>query len=346
MKKYVKLSALLLVFVTVLSLALSGCAFRKGELARVVASYPHDSAPGLMVKTENHWVSFLNVYGSKKYTLSVSTSADKTEPVYTATDVSIWFLDACDDFAVWCERSETEYTYMLYTFADKQTKVLKKVSTENYQPQNVGIYDGCVYYLCLDYAAKRFSVFKYNVEEQFEHERIHGDLDEGKQPYSFAIEGENFIFINSSSITVSKLTDLDTVFLAFLPSSVSYVYSASYDSTNQRCAIYYADSDSEDIGIIGEGETEVTSIFTFGNNNYAYQDKIRCADGHVYWISQRNATGNVTDHYTFVDYDYINHKPTEQKRAFSFFLDGDSIYFLRFDKDGSYDGIELVCKNR
>lgn len=346
MENYVKLFALLLALVTVLSLTLSGCGMFKADPSSVIATYQANAAPSLMVKTEKHWVSFLNTYGSYEYTLSVSTSAEKTEQAYSVSGVSIWCLAADDNCAVWCERSDTEYTYKLYTFSDKQTTVLHKTSAEEYQPQNVGIYDGCVYYSIIDYTANKYSIFKYDVNEKFEYDFIHAELSADNQPYSFVIEGGNLIFINSKSIAVTKLENKDTIFVSFLPSSVMYVYSASYDSVNHKCAIYYADNDSEDIGIIGEGQTEVSSIFTFGKNRYAYQDKIRCEDGHIYWIAQSNATGNVTDHYTLVDYDYINHKPTEYERTFAFFLDGDSIYSLRFDKSGDYEGIELVKTER
>lgn len=96
-----------------------------------------------------------------------------------------------------------------------------------------------------------------------------------------------------------------------MPEAVKYVYCVSYDSKNDTCALYYADNDSEDIGILKEGQTKIASVFTFSQNHYAYQDKIDCHDGHIYWIAQANVSGNITDHYTFIDYNYLDHKPTE-----------------------------------
>ena len=64
-----------------------------------------------------------------------------------------------------------------------------------------------------------------------------------------------------------------------------------------------------------EGQTEIASVFTFSQNHYAYQDKIDCHDGHIYWIAQANVSGNVTDHYTFIDYNYLDHKPTEEDKV-------------------------------
>ena len=115
----------------------------------------------------------------------------------------------------------------------------------------------------------------------------------------------------------------------------------SEECLSDTCALYYADNDSEDIGILKEGQTEIASVFTFSQNHYAYQEKIDCHDGHIYWIAQANVSGNVTDHYTFIDYNYLDRKPTEIDRTFSFYRNEIELYLLRFNKNGDYSHIDL-----
>ena len=119
-----------------------------------------------------------------------------------------------------------------------------------------------------------------------------------------------------------------------------YTYSVSYDSKNDVCALYYADEDSEDIGIIKEGETEISSVCTFSENYNAFREEIECHDGHIYWIFQADVSGMVADHYTLVNYNYLKHRPIETKRILDFFRDGSKLYSLRYN-ERDYTHIDL-----
>ena len=132
-----------------------------------------------------------------------------------------------------------------------------------------------------------------------------------------------------------------TVFENALPEDTYYVFSVSYDAANSTCALYYCDSDSENIGTMLQGDTAIRSVYTFGSNEYAYQDQIKCVNGCIFWISQHNVSGNVTDHYRLIQYDYLQDKPMETNRTIAYFIDGKTVYFLRFDKAGNYQNVEL-----
>ena len=90
-----------------------------------------------------------------------------------------------------------------------------------------------------------------------------------------------------------------------------------------------------------QGDTAIRSVYTFGSNEYAYQDQIKCVNGCIFWISQHNVSGNVTDHYRLIQYDYLQDKPMETNRTIAYFIDGKTVYFLRFDKAGNYQNVEL-----
>ncbi len=212
---------------------------------------------------------------------------------------------------------------------------------KGYQPQNIGIYLDTVYYCAINYDNQEVQVIAYDITTKTTSDVYNVDFDEAKQPYSINLENEYLSFVCSEQIKVLNLQNNEVVFDSTLPDTIKYVYSVSYDSKNDTCALYYADNDSEDIGVLKEEQSEIASVFTFSQNHYAYQDKIECHDGHIYWIAQANVSGAVTDHYRFIDYNYLDHKPTEIERTFSFYRNESELYLLRFNKSGDYTHIDL-----
>ena len=262
--------------------------------------------------------------------------------IYSVDDVSIWYFEANKNGIVWCEKSQEFYTYKIYVFETQKVETVFQVAVDKgYQPQNIGIYLDTVYYCTINYDSQEVQVIAYDITTKATSDVCKVEFDEAKQPYSINLENEYLSFVCSEQIKVLNLQNNETVFDSTLPEAVKYVYSVSYDIQNDTCALYYADNDSEDIGVLREGQTEIASVFTFSQNHYAYQDKIECYDGHIYWIAQANVSGNVTNHYTFVDYNYLDHKPTEIDRTFSFYRNENELYMLRFNKNGDYTHIDL-----
>ena len=342
-----KMLCMVLLLLLVLSLfSLSGCSlFKKTKPLEIVKTYPKETAPSQIVKTENHWVMLLSTYGSQNYTISVGENLDSANSVYSVKDVSIWYFEANEKGVVWCEKSKTFYTYKAYIFETQTVETVFQVTAgDDYQPQNVGIFRNNVYYCIIDYEKQMVNVFAYDLDSKTLTALHTAPLHEEQQPYSINLENGHLSFVCSDKIQVLNLQNKETVFDSPIPSTVEHVFTASYDSKNDTCALYYADNDSEDIGILKEGETKLTSVFTFSKNHYAYMDKIECYDGHIYWIAQANVTGQVTDHYQLADYNYLQRTAVETDRAFDFCRDGSQLYILRFNKDGDYTHIDL-CQN-
>ena len=166
-------------------------------------------------------------------------------------------------------------------------------------------------------------------------------FSETQQPYSIHMDNGKLCFMCSDQVKVFDLQNKAIVFESALPTDTKHVFAASYDSVNDTCALYYADGDSEDIGFLKEGDTTISSVFTFAENHYAYQDKLECDNGHIYWIDQANVSGMVADHYKLVDYNYLEHKVVETPRAFDFCRYDGVLYTLSFNKKGKYTYIDL-----
>lgn len=309
---------------------------------QIVNTYPQETAPSQVIKTEDQWVMLHSTYGGQNYTISVGENFNSTNNIYSVSDVSIWYFEANQNGVVWCEKSQDFYTYKIYVFETQKVEIVFQVVVdEGYQPQNIGIYLNTVYYCVINYDSQEVQVIAYDIATKTMSDVYKVDFDETKQPYSLNLDNEYLSFVCSGQIKVFNLQNNEVVFDSALPEAIKYVYSVSYDSKNDTCALYYSDNDSEDIGILKERENDIASVFTFSQNHYAYQDKIECYDGHIYWIAQANVSGDVTDHYKFISYNYLDHKPTEIDRTFSFYRKESELYLLRFNKDGDYTHIDL-----
>lgn len=324
---------------------LSGC---KGQPIEndptVLNSYPTDTAPSQVIKTNNYWVCLNSTYGSIDFTISISETYKNDNIIYSAKDIDIWYIEANDNAIVWCEKSSEYYTYKVYNIKTKQTEtIFQAKNQQEYQAQNVGIFENCVYYSFIDYESNKVIIYAYNLDEKTIGIFYSADYNENLMPYSMVLENEYLMFVCSNHSKVLNVKNNQTIFDSPLPDNIKYVFSASYDSINDTCILYYTDGDTEDIGILDTDKNKVISVFTLSENHYAYLDKIRAYDGHIYWIVQANVSGNVSDHYTLINYNYLEHKPIETKRAFNFYLDVTDLYSLRYDRSGDYTAIEL-CK--
>lgn len=324
---------------------MSGCSLLlRLSQPKILKSYKAETAPSQIAKAGDGWAMLLSTYADADYTIAVSEDLDSLSDIYTVSDVSIWYFDANEKGIAWCEESEHANTFKVYNFATKNVETISTVSfNEEFQPENIGIFRNNVYYCVIDYAQNKVQAVSYNIETKTS-SIIHSvALKEENQPYTINLNDEYLSFNCSNRITVLNVETNQTVYDAALPGSVVYVYTASYDSINDTCAIYYADSDSEDIGILKEGETEILSLYTFAEHHYAYKDKIECYNGHIYWIWQANVSGRVSDHYQLFDYNYLKHTPLEISRTFALHRDGNDLYLLRFNQNGDYTHIDL-CK--
>jgi hypothetical protein len=335
-----------LTFATLLilsALALSGCfAFLQKRSTKTISSFPAETAPSQVIYTEDQWVMLNNVYGSSDYSISIGDDLNSVNSIYQVNNVSIWYIVADDSGVAWCEKSDELYSFKIFVFENNAVETVFQVETEKgYQPQNVGLYLNTVYYCFIDYDEQNVQVIAYDIATRTSNCISRADFKEKNQPYSINLQGEFLSFICSDEIRVCSLQNNETVFDCVLPGTVNYVFSASYDRINDTCAVYYADNDSEDIGILKDGEGEIKSVFTFSENHYAYQDRIECHDGHIYWISQASVSGTVSDHYRFIDYNYLKDRPTEITRTFSYCRNEDGMYLLRFNRSGEYTHIDL-----
>lgn len=322
-------------------LILSGCIHTAPKATRI-ATYPRDNAPLQIIPAGDRWVALVGAYESDDYSVSVSDSPETLNPVYSVKDTSIWFFTANEHCIAWCEESETTYTYNVYLLDEEKVETLASIEiNDRYQPQNVGVYRTSVYYTTIDYTAQTVTVHSYDIATKTTGIVLSEPYAEGGAPYVISVEDGFLSYAGYQSATVIRLDDGEVVFQANLPKAVEYVYAISYDSANDACGLYYCDEDSEDIGIFKEGDTEVLSHFTFNEHHYAYQDQIRCTNGHLYWIVQSNISGRITDHYVLMEYNYIDPEPKEIERTFYCYIDGDTVYSLRFNKNGNYDGIDL-----
>lgn len=341
MKRFV--SFLLLVALGLSLLCLFGCSDKIEKLEpSVLKSFPRDNSPAQVIKNDNGWIVLFNTYGMSKYSLAVGESLDSLKEIYSVDDVNIWYLDATENAIVWSERQNEIITYKFYDLKSQKVETLLDVNNENrYQTMNIGIYLDNIYYSVVDIENKEVCVYAYNIDSKATKIVYKEPYVEENLPYSINLEDKYLSFVSSEKIKVIDLKINQVAFEESLPENVVYAFAASYDRINDTCAVYYADEDSEDIGIIKSGEGKLISHITFAENHYAYQEKIECHNGHLYLVFQANVSGDIADHYQFVDYNYFDHVSAETERAFSFYRGKDGLYSLRFKHNVDSLGVDL-----
>lgn len=311
-----------------------------------ITEYHKDNAPVRMINTGDYWYSLIGVYGNNDYKLTVSESPEDLNVVYEINDTEIWYFEANNDYAVWCEETENESKLMLYKNSDsKVTDVYTADTTDKVGILHIGLYRDYVYYIESDYENNTDSIIEYDIKNNSKESIFSTKLSENNSIMNITVKENN---LTGTVLKEGKfeiiLIDLDsdnTPVVTELPKNADYVYNTAYDSVNDTYAIYYADKDNkEHIGIYNQKMKECKNIVTFNDNVYANYDYIECYDGHVYWVFQVIASGNVADHYKLVDYNYIDDKIKEYERTFYFSKSNNDMYALSFDSK-MYENIVL-----
>jgi len=322
---------------------------KSNSVSESVASFPKENAPSKIIKAGDIWYSFINEYGSDRYVFSIGSNPSETNAVYETSGGSIWFFEGNEKYAFWCEKDEDENHFMLYNREKNTTEEIYTIkNTEwDFQPGNVGLYKDSVFFAINRYGplsnVNSAAIIGYDITMDELYVLFNSGYDNNNMISSFSVD-ENYMIISLCEADIQKivLIDLDspdTFFKGELSENVLYVYDAAYDSSTSEFAIYYMDvNGAEHIALPYVGGEK--NIFTFNKNWYAYQDSIECFDGHIYWIGQHDISGNVAEHYRFVDYNYETDVSTEKEMTFHLSPGDEGIYLLSFD-EMLYKNIEL-----
>ncbi len=331
-----------------LSLAACGGGDIAVELVKETAwaEYPIDEAPVKIIDAGGVWYAIMGEYIGDHFELAVGENYDSLDTVYEADHVAIWFFEANEKYAVWGERSAYACTFKLYIRETGEVYDIRTLSTDGaYQNANVGLYGDDVYFLETDYTAGKSGILRYDIEA--------GELSlfyeftyaEARSAMNLSLVGDSLIATGNvggkASLVRFDLAAGGAPDVRTLRGSVDFVYDAAYDTVTRAYAIYYLDKDgAEHIGVISAKSDAIANIFTFEENVYAYEDTVCMHDGHVYWVTQINTSGIVSEHYRFIDYDYSAHTRTEYLRTFGFTVAADGVYLISFNK-ADYDGVFL-----
>lgn len=348
-------SLLLSLLVFVMLLLGSGCGliFKRDRVITLsqkdaIATYAKEQAPLMIHHAGEVWYSMIGNYVGSDYTLSVSNQPDEINQVYTVSDVSICFFEANEHYAAWCEKTDGFLTFQLYSHArGKVTQIYQTDNSNGYQLSNVGLIGDSVYFAVIDYANEKAEILSYR-DSSGSVQTVYQTEFAGEYSFStLSAKGDTLLAVahinGAMHLILLEAESGKKPILTDLPESVSYIYDAEYEQIGERYALYYSDSKgNEKIGVLeNQG---VTDVFTFNSECYAYQDQINFENGHIYWIAQVNASGNVTDHYQLVDYDYSTHKAVTYKQSFFFSIHSNGIYILSYDQSGNYKNILLSLK--
>ena len=340
-------------FAVLLALALLVCSCGResvqyyeinGENAWI--AFPVNEAPVKTVRAGEKWYSLIGRYLHDSFSLSVSEDYGILNEVYSVSGVSIWFFEACESFAVWEEETAEELRFMLYSSESGEVSRIFSASKETgFESANVGIFGASVYFAYTNYAERSAAIMRYDTEKGELSRFLELEYSGEYSCMSFSVDGESLLVAtgngkNAKLIRVN-LESGERTSIA-LGGGVSFVYACAYDSALGGYAVYYCDADGgEHVGTVNKKNGKIKNIYSFGSNVYAYQDTLEFYGGHLYWVRQINASGNVAEHYIFVDYDLESNTADEYLRTFSFSLCGDGAVLLSFNSL-NYDAIYLT----
>lgn len=310
------------------------------------AVYPIEKAPVKLINAGDVWYALMGAYGNDDYAFAVGENEVDLKTVYETENVTIWFFEANENYAVWSERNGNFCEIKLYSRATGEVSTIHTLSEhDGYQNANIGLWGGDVYFLETDYSAGKAAVMRFHAPtgelSRFYEFTYAGDLS----AMNLSLAGGVLLAVGNvggkASLVRFDLSAGGEPTVRELAKKVEYVFDAAYDAVTGHYAIYYKDVNrQEHIGVISAKSNAVANIYTFAENVYAYEDTVSMHGGRVYWVTQVNASGIVSDHYKFTDYDFKSHTYTEYLRTFGFTLAEDGVYLLSFNKQ-DYDGIYL-----
>lgn len=345
-KKFIRLTVLVLT----LAMCLCACGENRVTVYEITAEiawdvYPSEKAPAHAVRSGDTHYMLMGVYNGNEFSLAVKKDGYEKE-VYSAYGVSIWFMEAEGEYAVWCEMTSDARVFKLYDGNNGEVSEIFSASLDaGYQNANVGIYKGSVYFAYTDYTEKSAYIMRYDIGSKTLEKFCTLDFSGETSCTSLSVDRGMLTVSSGTEGNVSLITfDLENGGEAEtkkLDGSVDFVYGCAYDTVTGDIAVYYRDKDKkENIGVVKNGKRAPEVLFTFGENVYAYRDTVEIYGGHVYWVNQANVTGFVSDHYRFIDYNYIDGITEEYIRTFSFSLTDDGVVLLSFNAR-EYDAIYL-----
>lgn len=325
-----------------------GCSFPFGYQTNrnpVLASFPTNRPyPERIEPAGDAWFALLGTYDSNDYSISYGKSLDEMKTIYEGEKNEIWFFEACEKFAVWSEKkTEPDKTvvreFKIWQVSSEMTRTFATVRGSTYNPENIGVRNDRIYWCETNTGSETAAVMEYDVP--------HGTV---KPFFPVPYNGETSIFCmtvdeeyltvayrneeKKPTVTVMSLDSGETVLTRVLPDWMLHVYAVSYDASIDRAAVYLVRSDQEEcLYLIGpDAGTDPFLICSFKENITAFSDRVKCRNGHVYWVFVLHKSGNVSDHLFLADYDFQTDEITEYKRILGFSVAGETMHTISFNK--------------
>ena len=320
----------------VMLLSLAACKEKRDPDIPVFSFTEDGTTPAKIIREDDHWFAINNTYGLADFYFVSGDSYDTMETVYQPPNGGLLRnLTAEGDWCAFYERGVQSLRYVLYNAKDGTMTDMYKADELSNQNGNMVFVNDCVYFGIIDYENSAGMLKCYDITAGTLTDFCPLPYAEIDTVQALSRDGDDvLVTIKAGTERRSQIYRLSTIdssqTIIELPANVHTVYSASFDSTLDAYIIYYQDGDdrSEDIGIFYEGESAITSLYTFEDGCYAYFDTVECKDGKIYWCLQDNPTGSFQDQYDLMIYDGKARTMQQYPRAISFTLNENSFHYL------------------
>lgn len=326
-----------------------------GMLFGLCACQPHDPAvpiftyeeegntPAKVIRENDHWYAIHNTYGLADFSFAAGDSFDTMEIIYqTPNGGLIRSLTAEGSWCAFYERGVQSLRYVLYNAEDGSLTDMYTADELSNQNGNMVFVNNCVYFGVIDYENSAGMLKRYDIAAGTLTDFCALPYAEIDTVQALSRDGDDVLVtvkaVGDQHSQIYRLSTIDgSQKIIDLPANVHTVYSVSFDPTQDAYIIYYQDGDdrSEDIGIYREGESAITSLYTFDDGCYAYYDTVECRDGRIYWVLQDNPTGSFTDRYNLLIYNCETGQLQQFPQAYACTLNEKTFHYLRFLGDSA-----------
>jgi hypothetical protein len=305
------------------------------------------------ISEDDKFVFLLQDYDKQYSRISVGESATKLDVVYDSGDYSIKNMACGNGFTAWTELTDDAYAIKYYDHKSNTTTVIRSGHYDydtDYQILEIKAYRDSVYYTLYNNDEDYASIMCYNVSSGSESEYMTADF---YMPERYDFMQYESLDINDGWLLCSQRTasgdvdvwminlDDESNMLCHLNPDVLVVYGASYDEASNTLALYYSELESsEHIGTCIESAA-ITDLVDFSKSSIAYRDRIRFADGNLYYIEQTAGEPSVNS-FRFCVVSANDQATSEYRTAFSYFVSDGSVYLLSYDSDSPFESVHLL----
>lgn len=296
-------------------------------------------------KSDN--IFFINRDYQKRYSQIVKYNVKNREivdTIYTAKSGYIDDYDIGKEYIVWSVKKSQTVEIYCYNFIEDSLKDTIVINKPGNYPINLNLDDGKFAWLDHNFKEKVTQIKVFDIESgRTESISSYSHLDTRFKVPVFFLEfkdGKIFYDLQTGtgiSIRVYSVNKREVIKEFRINEEFELHFSGSYNKDKNSLALYGKSRMGDTIYTLNLTTGRVVKLSGFYTNSYIYEDRILFNGNKIFYAVQKNASGEIKDHYYFETYNLLTMKMERRISYFNYFKTDNYLGLLKFD-----DGIKKV----